>query len=227
MILTGFVFSGKAQSDSVFVENSKTTFLKKQVLPVSLITAGSLLNIGQLKYRVHDITPRTSFHADDYFQYTPQGLMYLYDLAGFEHRNPVIDQTVYLLISHAATSFIVTQLKTATNVQRPSGDYRSFPSGHTSAAFVGATVLYHEFKNTEPLLAYSGYLFATATGVLRMTNNAHWLPDVVAGAGIAMLTTNLVYHFEPLRNIRPLKKKQNVSIIPIINPGEVGLVCRF
>lgn len=227
IFLQTFGFGAEAQNDSIRTERNKKTFLKQQVLPVSFITAGSLLNIGDIKHWVHDITPGTNFHADDYFQYTSQGLMYVYDMAGFQHKNSVFDQTKYLLISHLATSFIVTQLKFATKVQRPSGGQHSFPSGHTSVAFVGATVLFHEFKDTEPLLACSGYLFATATGVLRMTNNAHWLPDVLAGAGIAMLTTNLVYYFEPLKNFQPFKKKNDVSFIPVISPGELGLICRF
>lgn len=227
IVLQTFGFGAEAQNDSIRIDEAKKTFLSKQILPLGLITAGSLLNIGEIKYRIHDITPGTNFPADDYSQYMSQGLMYMYDIMGFKHQNSAFDQTKYLLISHLATSFFVTQLKYATKVQRPSGGRHSFPSGHTSVAFVGATVLYHEFKDTEPLLAYSGYLFATATGVLRMTNDAHWLPDVLAAAGIAIITTNLVYHFQPLKNFQPFKKKNNVTFIPAIGARELGLVCRF
>jgi membrane-associated phospholipid phosphatase len=34
---------------------------------------------------------------------------------------------------------------------------------------------------------------ATATGVLRVMNNRHWLSDVITGAGIGILTTKFSY----------------------------------
>lgn len=217
-----------AQKDSIQIKiKPKSDFLKQQILPVSLITAGSLLNIGHIKQNIQDIIPNTNFHADDYFQYVPIGEMYLFDALGFKHQNTVFDQTKYLIISQLVSSSVVHFLKNTLNVTRPYGGGHSFPSGHTATAFVNATVLYHEFKDTEPLLAYSGYVFATATGVLRMTNNAHWLPDVLTSAGIGILTVNAVYFIKPFEKFQPFKKKKDLTFIPMISPGEVGLVCRF
>ncbi len=212
--------------DSFQTSRIKLTF-KSQILPISLITTGSLLNIGEIKTNIQNKIPNTNNSLDDYLQYVPMAQMYLFDAVGFKHKNSVIDQTKYLAISQLSSSLIVHFLKNVTNVERPTGADYSFPSGHTAAAFVGATVLFQEFKNTEPLIAYSGYLFATTTGVLRMTNNAHWLPDILVGAGIGILTTNLVYYFKPLQGFEPFKQKNDVTFIPVIGAGEMSLICRF
>lgn len=217
-----------AQKDStVNIPDSKVSFLKKQILPASLIVGGSLLTVGDIKYKFQDKLPNTNTSIDDILEYTPMAQMYVYDALGFKHKNTVWDQTKYLLIAQVISFSTSQLLKGITNVERPDGsDNFSFPSGHTTNAFTGATVLFHEFKDTEPLLAWSGYLVATATGVLRMTNDAHWLPDVLVGAGIGILATNLVYHFEPLKNWQPFKKK-DLSIMPTISPNSVGILVRL
>ena len=217
-----------AQKDSLKVESSgNKTFLSKQILPLSLITAGSLLNIGTVKNKIEDQIPNTNTHIENYMQYTGMAEIYLFDAMGFRHQNSVFDQTKYLAISQLITSTVVTVLKRTTRVARPYGARSSFPSGHTTMAFTGATALFQEFKNTDPLIACSGFAFSTATGFLRLTNRAHWLPDVMVGAGIGILTVDLVYHFKPLKNFQPFKKKNNVSIIPEISPESLGFVCRF
>lgn len=229
LIFSVFVsFISFAQTDSTKVRVNKERFsLSKQVVPLSLITTGALLNIGEIKYVIQDHIPNTNNDYDDYLQYVPMTQIYLFDAFGFEHQNTVFDQTKYLLISQAISAGTVHLLKHITHVERPTGADFSFPSGHTTNAFVGATVLYNEFKDTEPLLAWSGYLFATATGALRLTNNAHWLPDVLAGAGIGILSANLVYYFKPLQNFQPFKKKKDLSITTVIAPGTLAIQCRF
>lgn len=221
-------FSGYAQNDSIRMSNhSQNVFFKEQILPAGLILTGSLLTIGTIKYNIQDNLPVTDTNIDDYFQYIPMAQIYLFDAFGFKHQNSVFDQTKYLMISQLISNSLVFFLKKTTKVERPNGGSNSFPSGHTANAFVGATVLFHEFKDTEPLLAYSGYVFAITTGVLRMTNNAHWLPDVLVGAGIGILSVNLVYHFKPLQNFQPFKKNKELVFTPIISTNAVGLQCRF
>ena len=94
--------------------------------------------------------------------------IYAFDLVGVKSRNSLFDQTKYLAISQIATSLIVQALKVTTNVERPTGGNHSFPSGHTTNAFVGAAVLYHEFKDSNCLLACSGFVVAASTGFLRI-----------------------------------------------------------
>ena len=44
-------------------------------------------------------------------------------------------------------------------------------------------------------LAYSGYAFAATIWASLMINNKHWLLDMPAGAGIGIISTELVSHF--------------------------------
>jgi membrane-associated phospholipid phosphatase len=97
------------------------------------------------------------------------------------------------LISGIATQAITYSLKFATDQKRPRGGSRSFPSGHTSFAFSTATVLYHIHKVDRPIVAWAFYLPAIVTGSMRIMRNDHWAPDVLVGAGIGILTTQLTY----------------------------------
>jgi membrane-associated phospholipid phosphatase len=219
-LIVPYMVFGQVVSDTSKYE--KHHFLTQYGLPVGLLTGSLILQTGDIKKNIQDFFPDTETHIDDWLKNGPEIGMYAFDLVGIKHSNTVFDQTKYLLISHLVTGGIVQFLKVTTHVTRPSGGKHSFPSGHTSYAFVGATVLYQEFKETAPLLAYSGFAMATATGILRITNDAHWLPDVMAGAAIGILVTNLVYQIEPFKKFQPFSQKCEINVIREKN---VNLLC--
>jgi hypothetical protein len=201
--------------------------IHRSILPSVFIAAGIVVNGSQLEKNLQENIRNSvgeDFHSDidDYFQYVPIAEMYLADVLGVKSRNHWFDQTKYLLISNLVTSGITHGLKNLTSKTRPNGGSHSFPSGHTSSAFTNATVLFNEFNETAPLLAYSGYAFATTTGIFRMLNNKHWLSDVLLGAGIGMLVTELVYHFEPFKAFNPFKKSNSITLIPKIDGQQYG-----
>ena len=217
-----------AQSDSIQTKtNGKKSFISHQIVPISLVTVGSLLNIGTIKNHIEDALPKTNVTIDNYLQYTPMAQMYLYDALGVKHLSSVFDQTKYLVLTQLFSGIIVQGLKKTTKVSRPIGANNSFPSGHTTMAFAGATVLYHEFIDTDPWLAYSGYAVATATGCLRLTNRAHWLPDVLTGAGIGILTGNLVYYLKPLKKLQLSSGNKKITFLPAIGYKTFSLACNF
>ncbi len=216
-----YLSSGQTADDTynkkIPEQDSSDFRLKNQLVPISLISGGLLIEALGCKQEMQEWFPRTNTNVDDYIQYAPIALLYTSDLFGVKHRNNVFNQTKYLFISELATSLITGSLKRLTHSTRPNGDPLSFPSGHTSQAFTGATVLYQETKDYCLPLAYSGYLFSTATGILRVTNNKHWVSDVLAGAGIGILVTNLVYYFEPLKNWDPFRLNGKAAIVPEID----------
>lgn len=59
----------------------------------------------------------------------------------------------------------------------------SFPSGHTAAAFSAATVYAMEYRD-RPLVPIIAYSAASLIGLSRITENKHWLTDVIAGAAL-------------------------------------------
>jgi len=217
-------------SNQIEIEKPKKNLFTKRIVPITLIASGILLSTSDFEKALqNDIRGSVGkdfyFGIDDYTRYAPIVQMYAADIFGVKSRNHWFDQTKNLLISTAVTSAITTFFKKEIDKERP-GDptqLNSFPSGHTSMAFVSAAVLYEEFVDSSPLLAYSGYIFAITTGSLRMLNNKHYLSDVLVGAGIGILTTRLVYHYEHLIPWNPFKNMDNVAFAPHFTGDGVGL----
>ena len=108
-----------------------------------------------------------------------------------------------MLASHAMSvalmAGIVNALKYSAQVERPDGtDLRSFPSGHTATAFMTATMLNKEYGYRSPWIGIGAYSVAAATGLMRMANNKHWLSDVMTGAGVGIVATEMGYYLTDL-----------------------------
>ena len=229
-LILSAISSLNAQQDSLkFKIQKERTFLQKAILPTSLIIGGSLisgsgLERGFQKDVRNAVGNDFAFALDDYTRYVPIVEMYAADAFGVESKNHWFDQSKNLTIAIIVSDFITYRLKKWTNKRRPNGGdiLQSFPSGHTSFAFTNAGVLYQEFINTSPYLAYSGYIMATTTGAFRVMNNAHWISDVIVSAGIGILVTELVYLFFPIIKWNPFKKVRGISFIPQIDNNQYG-----
>ena len=104
--------------------------------------------------------------------------------------------------------------------ERPSGSgMNSMPSGHTAQAFVSATILDMEYRDTSPWISVGGYAVATTTAIYRMANNQHWISDVLIGAGIGIFSTKAVYYTHRYR----WGKKSNMVILPTIYKNGGGV----
>jgi membrane-associated phospholipid phosphatase len=129
-------------------------------------------------------------------------------------------------MSYAIASAVVIPTKKFTGELRPdSSNSYSFPSGHTSQAFVAAEFLRKEYKDVSPWYGVAGYAFAVTTGYLRMYNNKHWLSDVVAGAGVGILSVHAAYWIYPMLKKKFSKKTTNTSMLmPYYQQKNVGFV---
>jgi hypothetical protein len=216
-ILFVFTISGsKAQiSDSV---SSRKPWVKA-ILPSALIISGAIIKGSEFEKNLQaNIRNKVGYDyycsIDEYFPYAPIAEMYIADLSGAKAKNHWFNQTKYLIISNFISQGITQSLK---KIIPP----HSFPSGHTTFAFTNATVLCNEFSQNSKVLAYSGYTFAITTGIFRMLNDQHVLSAVLAGAGIGILVTDLVYYFEPLKRFNPFKKSRNITFLPSINNKKI------
>ena len=175
--------------------------LRPFIIPVALTATGIYYtyHTGLIdRYAVRDWRnenyPDFHTHADDYLQFVPAAAVYVLDLTGMKARNDVRTQTIKLLESELIMGILVYSLKNTTSVERPDGSAdNSFPSGHTEQAFVSATFLHKEFGKGRPWISIAGYAVATSVGLLRVLNNRHWITDVIAGAGMGMLSVELAY----------------------------------
>ncbi len=211
----------------------KRSLFTKRIIPVALITTGFLISTSDfeksLQKNIRDAVGNDfSFNMDDYTRYAPIIQLYAADIFGAKPKNHWFDQTKNLIVSSIISNGASTILKKEIYKERPGSiaygatHANSFPSGHTTTAFTTATVLYEEFIDTNPILAYSGYAFAIATGGLRMMNNAHYLSDVLVGAGIGILATRLVYHFDHLIAWNPFKKMDGIAFAPQFKENGFG-----
>ncbi len=139
--------------------------------------------------------PHREIHTDNYLQFMPAAAVYGLNLAGVHGEHTFKDRTILLATTSILTGSIVYSLKNIVHEKRPDGTgNNSFPSGHTATAFMSAEFFRQEYKDVNPVLSYAGYPVAIATGYMRMYNNRHWERDIVAGAAVGMICTQLSYY---------------------------------
>lgn len=217
LLLNFTVFSARAQQDST-VKLRDTSFIAQKtplglrkglvpyIAPTALITYGALsLVVPPFKNLNHSIqrsivtnNPNFSTHLDDVLWLVPTAAVYGLNLVGIHGKNNFRDRTVIMLIANGIMEVGSQVTKKSVHELRPDGgDYESFPSGHTASAFTAAEFLYQEYKDVSPWIGYSGYAVAAATGALRLYNNKHYFGDVLAGAGLGIISTKVAYTVYP------------------------------
>lgn len=86
--------------------------------------------------------------------------------------------------SFASTMIITSVGKEIAAKYRPQGEStKSFPSGHSSSAFSGASFLYTRYGKAYGIPAYA---LAAFTAYSRVNANAHHIDDVMAGASVGL-----------------------------------------
>lgn len=157
-----------------------------------LLVKGSDHHFRQMR---NTYMPRFNSQYDNYLQYFPAAVMVGMKAGGVKSRSSWGRMLVSDAFS-ALTMFTAVQtIKRAAGIERPDGsNYHSFPSGHTATAFMTATMFCREYGGRCPWYSVGGYTVATATGLMRMANNKHWMSDVLVGAGIGIISTELGYY---------------------------------
>ncbi|GAC1585947.1 MAG: phosphatase PAP2 family protein [Hymenobacter sp.] len=166
-------------------------------------------------------------HVDNYLQFAPYfetgGVL----LAGVESSNDRLNLGLVLVKSELIMLSSVYVIKTLTHIQRPdSSDYLAFPSGHTAQAFLAASIVHTEFRDKSQWYGIGAYTLATGVAAFRMINNKHWESDVVAGAGVGILSAHLAYLSHRNRWGRKATGRGigDVSLVPAWSPaGGAGL----
>lgn len=212
----GILISTEAQNQDSLSKNEKIfsvqrpyyrpISIKSVFIPAFLIGYGSFAQTND-ELRAFDKSVKEEIWTDpvhhpvtidNYLQYVPGFSVFGLRAAGISGKNNLKDEIFLYLMSNMVMGAVVNPIKYATHVQRPDGFGRNaFPSGHTATAFVGAEFLNQEYKDRSAWYSVAGYTVATGVGILRIYNNRHWSRDVVAGAGIGMLSTKFTYWLYP------------------------------
>ena len=164
-------------------------------------------------------------HAEDYLQVAPLITVYGLDIIGVKAKHHFGERMFLTTSSYMIMLVSVRTLKKNTSIQRPDeSDYLAFPSGHTATAFVGAHLLYKEYKDISPWIGFAGYAVSGYTGIMRVVNKRHWVSDVVTGAGIGVLSVEISYLLLPIfQNIVGIKDHDKSLIAtPVIGRDHFG-----
>ena len=173
---------------------------------IPLFVAGWALKGDKAMFRVNAKTEQggknntqllTDFKTgiDDYTQFFGPAMVVVLKLGGYEGRSDWPRLLASAGMSYLTMAILVNSIKYTAKEMRPDGSTaNSWPSGHTATAFVGATLLHKEYGLTRsPWWSVAGYGVATATGVMRVLNNRHWISDIMSGAGIGIMSGELGY----------------------------------
>jgi membrane-associated phospholipid phosphatase len=212
---------GLLDSDTIKDRVVRPQWFRGAIVPGALIVAGTITLIPPSycilsKYTIHDkvleLLPGINTPIDDYLQFLPLAAVFGLKAAGVRSRSNLINQLAITAKAELLMGVIVHGMKNLIPSDRPSVGQHSMPSGHTAQAFVAATILDMEYRETAPWISYAGYAVATTTAIGRMVNDKHWISDVLIGAGIGIFSAKTVYYTHRYH----WGKKNKVVIFPAI-----------
>ncbi|MBO7067932.1 MAG: phosphatase PAP2 family protein [Bacteroidaceae bacterium] len=194
---------------------------RQLIVPGALVAVGS---VGVAFYdKLGDWGTGTHTKVDNYIQYAPVAANVFLGCLGVKHKHNFVDRVLISATAYAVEVALVNGLKYTVCEPRPGTDTKrnSFPSGHTATVFTGAELVRKEYGWG---IGSAAYAIAVATGVLRVYNNRHWCNDVLAGAGIGILSANVAYWLYPLEKklFTPKKKKGNAASMMVVPTYETG-----
>jgi membrane-associated phospholipid phosphatase len=228
LFFTIIFFQMYGQSPDSLAKPRKLSY-KSFIFPTLLTTTGIVMINSDFSNRIQDqsnIFFGEDFKTgtDNFLPFVPIAQIYMGPVFGFKPKDNIYNRTVDLAVANTLTLAVVQVTKNLVRYERPDqSNNLSFPSGHSAIAFTTAALLYHQYRDSNMWYATSGFLFATATGVLRIANNKHFAADVITGAGIGLASGLLVSYYNPIRNIRfGQNKKATALLYPQIG-SQIGL----
>lgn len=207
---------------------------KSFLVPTILVTSGALLLNSTLNTDLQENSNKLfgsnfSTPIDNITPLIPIVQIFSGKYLGFKPKNNFKHQTVDIVVANTVTVAIIEATKQLVKEERPDASNNlSFPSGHTGVAFTNAALLFQEYKDSNFWYASSGFLFATATGILRIANNKHYTSDVLAGAGIGLASGILASYYNPFQSINFGKNDKTTAYIypQIGNQIGIGLLLK-
>lgn len=112
-------------------------------------------------------------------------------------------------------------IKVAVQRDRPTGECCAFPSGHASVTFATASVIERHFgyRGSWPMFLIAGYVSAS-----RLTDNRHYLSDVLFGSALGMAAgwTVVGRHGRDTFTMYPAPIKGGVALAGQWSPSWIG-----
>ena len=215
--------------DSTLVSNQCKTesskFNAKQlILPGVLVAAGTFGVYNgafrkldtNIKNEMDNLRGNHFFRADDYIQYLPALTYLTFGSIGIKSKHGFKERVVVEATAYITMAALTNIGKYSFREKRPDSNARnSFPSGHTATVFTGAELMREEYGLG---MGIGAYTVAIGVAFLRLYNGRHWLNDVIAGAGVGILSARIGYWMLPLYQ-RWFKWDTPSSDIMVISPA--------
>ena len=174
-----------------------TPLKELEITSVPLIAFGFIAKADKKNFRAarNNFIPSYKNRMDDWLQHVPLIATTAMNFAGYEGRSNHWRYLASGAMSYGFMALFTNVIKYSAKEMRPDGSTaNSFPSGHTATAFVAATIMHKEYGLTRsPWWSVLAYGCATTTGIMRTLNNRHWISDILVGAGIGVISTDLGY----------------------------------
>ena len=220
------------QSRSVVAERNRSS-LAYYIVPSVLISYGIITRFSSdlqnfdknIDAKVKQSISR-QYKFDDYIQFVPYVAIYGLDLCGVKAKHNFLDRTLVLGTSAIFATALTQGSKYLAKIERPDGsNFHSFPSGHTATAFLGAHILFREYKHKSVWIGIAGYGVALTTASMRIINRKHWFSDVITGAGVGIICAELGYLMLPVwhKLFKIKQKDKGLAISPIISQENWGI----
>lgn len=171
------------------------------------------------------VNANAQFHGiADYTRFVPPTLHMGLGAVGVPAKHAFVDRTIENVIAYSVSLSTGYLLKYVVPRERPDGsDMNSFPSGHTLFAFTGAELTRMDYGWGWGACSYA---FAAYTGFERVWMKKHWVTDVLAGAGIGILSAHVGgWLLEPVKNLLGIPtiewdgfRKTQVAFAPCVDP---------
>lgn len=190
------------ENDSLSINNATDRNYKfewrQTILPASLIGAGAVAlaptfirdgsrHVTEGVIGMRGENGRIGF--DDYVQYLPVAGSLMLGCAGVKAKHTFWERTLIIGTSYATLAILTNVPKLCIDEKRPEFAGRnSFPSGHTATAFMGAELVRIEYGGW---YGAGAYVVAAGVALMRVYNGRHWFHDVVAGAGVGILSARI------------------------------------
>lgn len=198
LVLTLALNSKAEPTDSIGYERFNGRHL---ILPGSLIAVGAVgVAWPQFPKWVNSQVNSFSGHRltfDDWVQYAP-AVTYaaLGAIPGINSRLNFKERILAEASTYVFVAALTEGAKYIIHETRPDGsDCRSFPSGHVAKAFAGAELIRLSYPAG---VAAGAYVVATGVAFMRLYNHRHWVNDLVAGAGVGILSARAAMWMMPL-----------------------------
>lgn len=134
------------------------------------------------------------------------------------HTNKVSHLGFDLIRAQLLTQALTYGMKATIRRERPTGECCAFPSGHASVTFATAAVLERHFgyRASWPMFIVAGYVSAS-----RLTDNRHFLSDVLFGSALGMASgwTVVGRHGRSNFTLIPTPVKGGMAIAGMWSPG--------